>query len=101
MKHRFDSRRAARLKGVELLTYLSRVVGEDELLVQHGGGNSSLKTRSTDPLGRRVDVIHIKGSGSDMSTIVPADFVTLRLEDARSMRDRKLRSDSEMMCWRE
>lgn len=97
MKYRFQSRTAARLQGLDLLTYLSRVVGEDDLLVQHGGGNSSFKSRAIDPFGRKLSVIHIKGSGSDMRTITPADFVTLRLEDARSMRDQRLRSDSDMM----
>jgi rhamnose utilization protein RhaD (predicted bifunctional aldolase and dehydrogenase) len=97
MKHRFDTRKASRLAGVELLTYLSRVVGEDEMLVQHGGGNSSCKTKSADCFGHTVDVIHIKGSGSDMKTISPKDFVTLRLKEARSLRGLDLKSDADMM----
>ncbi len=99
MKHRFETRRARRLSGLDLLTYLSRVVGEDESLVQHGGGNSSLKARAQDYFGNAVDVIHIKGSGSDMLTIEPRDFVTLRLAETRSLRKRKLKSDADMMAF--
>ena len=97
MKHRFDKTKAGKQSGVELLAYLSNVVGEDDSLVQHGGGNSSFKAQSDDFLGNKLDVIHIKGSGSDMRTITAKDFVTLRLEDAKCLSRARLKTDAEMM----
>ena len=37
-----------------------------------GGGNNSVKSQSTDLLGRPIDVMYIKSSGSDMKSIVPS-----------------------------
>jgi len=54
-----------------LRTYTTRLLGGEPRLVQHGGGNTSVKTKVTDSLGRTVDVLCVKGSGWDMATIEP------------------------------
>ena len=37
-----------------LRVYTTRLLGRDPLLVLHGGGNTSVKTRAKDDLGRRA-----------------------------------------------
>src|SRR5205823_252722 len=48
---------------IDQLVYQSRLVGAEEALVLWGGGNNSVKSQSTDLLGRPIDVMYIKSSG--------------------------------------
>lgn len=77
---------------VEQLVYQSRLVGMEEALVLWGGGNNSVKARATDLLGREIDVMYIKSSGSDMKSIVPKQFPAVRLDYIAPLRAR----DAEM-----
>ena len=70
------------------LVYQSRLVGAEEALVLWGGGNNSLKSRGTDLMGRPIDVMSIKSSGSDMKTIVPKQFPAVRLDYIEPLRSR-------------
>ena len=54
--------------------YTSRLLGVDPELVMHGGGNTSVKLAGDDIFGRPVDVLHVKGSGSDLATDVGRRF---------------------------
>jgi len=65
---------------VEQLVDQSRLVGADESLVLWGGGNNSFKTTGMDLLGRPLDVMLIKSSGSDMKSIAPKQFPAVRLD---------------------
>jgi rhamnulose-1-phosphate aldolase/alcohol dehydrogenase len=83
---------------VEQLVYQSRLVGEEESLVLWGGGNNSVKTRSSDLLGQPIDVMLIKSSGSDMKSIVPKQFPAVRLDYIAPLRRRDGEmSDQEMV----
>ena len=83
---------------LDQLVYQSRLVGEEEALVLWGGGNNSLKSRATDLLGRPIDVMYIKSSGSDMKTIVPKQFPAVRLDYIAPLRTRaEEMSDQEMV----
>lgn len=62
-----------------LRVYTSRLLGSDPSLVLHGGGNTSVKTVARDLTGDPVDVLYVKGSGSDLSTIGPEGFPACRL----------------------
>src|SRR6185436_2351323 len=73
---------------LEQLVHQSRLVGMEEDLVLWGGGNNSIKSRSTDLLGRPIDVMYIKSSGSDMKTIVPKQFPAVRLDYIAPLRSR-------------
>ena len=42
---------------VALRTYTTRLLGQDPLLVLHGGGNTSVKTRMTDLVGETHEVL--------------------------------------------
>src|SRR3979409_1061939 len=83
---------------VEHLVHQSRLVGMEEDLVLWGGGNNSIKSRSTDLLGHPLDVMYIKSSGSDMKTIVPKQFPAVRLDYIAPLRQRSENmSDQEMV----
>jgi len=63
-----------------LRVYTSRLLGADPALVMHGGGNTSVKVQEPDLFGRPVDVLYVKGSGSDLATVTEAGFAPVRLE---------------------
>ncbi len=59
--------------------YVSRLLGSDPSLVLHGGGNTSVKTGTTNIFGEKIEVLYIKGSGIDMATIEPEGFAGMDL----------------------
>src|ERR1700751_5146907 len=69
-----------------LRIYTTRLLGRDPKLVLHGGGNTSLKTRTRGLLGEEVDVLRIKASGGDMATIQAEDFPAVRLAPLQRLR---------------
>jgi rhamnose utilization protein RhaD (predicted bifunctional aldolase and dehydrogenase)/NAD(P)-dependent dehydrogenase (short-subunit alcohol dehydrogenase family) len=75
----------------------SRLIGSDPTLVLHGGGNSSVKARWRDITGREIDVLFVKGSGCEMSTIRAADFAPLALRRLHELLDLESLSDTQMM----
>jgi rhamnulose-1-phosphate aldolase/alcohol dehydrogenase len=81
------------------LIYLSNLVGLDPTLTQPGGGNSSVKRREADFAARPVDVLRVKGSGTDLRTIGAAGFTGLRMDDLGFLRRRDQMSDEEMMAF--
>ena len=100
MDYRWNDDEAARhTDDLAQLIYLSNVVGADGTLTQPGGGNSSVKRRETDFAGRAVDVLRVKGSGTDLRTIGAAGFTGLRLQDLGFLRGREQMSDEEMMAF--
>lgn len=82
-----------------LRVYTSRLIGGMPQLVIHGGGNTSVKTRLPDFLGREGDVICVKGSGWDLDTIEPAGLPALQLEPLRAVRSRDHLTDEEMTAF--
>lgn len=100
MQNRWDDTAAAAL-GDELaqLIYLSNLVGSDPTLTQPGGGNSSLKRREVDFAGRTIDVLRVKGSGTDLRTIGAAGFAGLRAADLVELQRRTRMTDEEMMAF--
>ena len=73
---------------IEQLVQQSRLVGMEEDLVLWGGGNNSVKSSATDLLGRSIEVMYIKSSGSDMKSIVPKQFPGVRLDYIAPLRQR-------------
>jgi rhamnose utilization protein RhaD (predicted bifunctional aldolase and dehydrogenase)/NAD(P)-dependent dehydrogenase (short-subunit alcohol dehydrogenase family) len=59
--------------------YTSRLLGADPALVMHGGGNTSVKLQEPDVFGHIVDVLYVKGSGSDLASVTAAGFAPVRL----------------------
>ena len=71
---------------VALRVYTTLLLGRDPLLVLHGGGNTSVKTRATDDLGQDHEVICVKGSGADMADIEPWGLPAVKLGPLRTLR---------------
>ena len=82
---------------VALRVYTTRLLGRDPLLVLHGGGNTSVKTRATDDLGVEHEVICVKGSGADMSDIEPWGLPAVKLGPLRTLRALDALSDEAMV----
>jgi rhamnose utilization protein RhaD (predicted bifunctional aldolase and dehydrogenase)/NAD(P)-dependent dehydrogenase (short-subunit alcohol dehydrogenase family) len=81
-----------------LRVYTSRLLGADPALVQHGGGNTSLKTTVNDALGRPVQVLCVKGSGWDLGDIEPAGLPACRLAPLLELRALNSLSDEGMVA---
>lgn len=80
-----------------LRTYTTRLLGGVPALVQHGGGNTSVKTVMKDLLGKPVDVLCVKGSGWDMAVIEPPGLPAVRLHPLQDLIKLKQLSDEEMV----
>lgn len=80
-----------------LRVYTTRLLGGDPRLVQHGGGNTSVKTRAADAAGNKADVLCVKGSGWDMGTIEPAGLPAVRLAPLLALSKLKSLSDEDMV----
>ena len=80
-----------------LRVHTSRLIGGDDALVLHGGGNTSVKSTALDTLGQPVEVLYVKGSGWDLATIEPQGFPAVRLEPLRALRSVDAMSDEAMV----
>ena len=76
--------------------YSSRLLGRDADLVMHGGGNTSVKSRHTTLFGEEVDVLLVKGSGTDLGEIEEDGFASLRLAAVARLVELDELSDTEM-----
>jgi rhamnulose-1-phosphate aldolase/alcohol dehydrogenase len=99
MKSLWSDSKFSKLKGVEIVAYASRLIGQNPNLVLWGGGNSSMKGDSSDHTGKKVRVLWIKGSGSDMRTITEKQFTPLRLNELLPLFDREEMTDEEMVAY--
>jgi rhamnose utilization protein RhaD (predicted bifunctional aldolase and dehydrogenase)/NAD(P)-dependent dehydrogenase (short-subunit alcohol dehydrogenase family) len=82
---------------IALRVYTTRLLGRDPLLVLHGGGNTSVKTKADDDLGEEHEVIAVKGSGADMADIEPWGLPAVELEPLRKLRALDALSDEAMV----
>src|SRR5215208_5819604 len=62
-------------------------------------GNTSTKARERDHTGREVDVLWVKGSGSDLATIEAGQFTGLKLDEVLALEEREQMSDEEMVAY--
>ncbi|SEF87717.1 bifunctional aldolase/short-chain dehydrogenase [Paenibacillus sp. UNC499MF] len=86
-------------KGLDELVYRSNLLGFDRSVANWGGGNTSAKTTVTDFRGREIEVMWVKGSGSDLASMKAENFTGLRLDDIRPLMERKEMSDEEMVAY--
>ena len=64
---------------IGLRVYSSHLLGQDADLVLHGGGNTSVKGTLLNAFGDTEQVLFVKGSGWDLSTIEATGFPTVKL----------------------
>lgn len=86
----WDDAKAAELAGdeVALLIYRSNLLGADLRLTNYGGGNTSCKLMSKDPLtGAETEVMWIKGSGGDIGTLKKSGLAALYVDRLLSLKN--------------
>ncbi len=83
---------------VALRTYTTRLLGGEPRLVQHGGGNTSVKTTIRDAAGEIANVLCVKGSGWDMATIEPPGLPAVRIAPLLKLARLKALSDENMVA---
>ena len=89
-----DAEQFAGLLGARV--YTSRLLGVDPELVMHGGGNTSVKLRERDLFGHDVDVLAVKGSGSDLATMTESGFAPVRMDAMLALAELDELTDTEM-----
>ncbi|MVT08908.1 bifunctional aldolase/short-chain dehydrogenase [Chitinophaga tropicalis] len=98
----WDEKKAAELAGdeVALLIYRSNLLGADLRLTNYGGGNTSCKVISKDPLtGKDTEVMWVKGSGGDLGTLKRSGLAALYVERLHSLENiyRGIEHEDEMV----
>ncbi|KGR75707.1 bifunctional rhamnulose-1-phosphate aldolase/short-chain dehydrogenase [Ureibacillus sinduriensis] len=83
--------------GLDELVYRSNLIGADRAVCNWGGGNTSMKTVEKDFRGRDIEVMWVKGSGSDLATMTSGNFTGLNLEDILPLMERDEMPDEEMV----
>jgi rhamnose utilization protein RhaD (predicted bifunctional aldolase and dehydrogenase)/NAD(P)-dependent dehydrogenase (short-subunit alcohol dehydrogenase family) len=105
MKNRYDEKEAQAFVGaysqcppeLAIRVYTSRLLGAEDDLVLHGGGNTSVKCTVTNLIGEAQEILYIKGSGWDLGVIAPQGFPGLDLAYLRKLRAVRDLSDAEMV----
>ena len=86
---------------LDKLVYMSRLIGADPSLVVWGGGNTSIKVPERNFRGAEVQAMWIKGSGSDMKSMVRRQFPRLSLDDILPLFERESMPDEDMVAYLE
>lgn len=98
VKSLWQEEQAAKLaQGLDELVYRSNLIGTDRVVCNWGGGNTSMKTTVKDFRGRDVEVMWVKGSGSDLATMRAHNFTGLNLDDIRPLLEKAEMPDEEMV----
>jgi len=80
-----------------LRVYTSRLLGLDDDLVLHGGGNTSVKSSSTNIFGENRETLFVKGSGWDLKSIEAPGFAPCDLAYLQRLAALEAMTDSDMM----
>ena len=86
----WDEAKASTIAGdeVSLLVYRSNLLGADLRLTNYGGGNTSCKAWTKDPLtGNEVEVMWVKGSGGDLGTMKHSGLAALYVDRLRALKN--------------
>jgi rhamnose utilization protein RhaD (predicted bifunctional aldolase and dehydrogenase) len=95
----WDGSKAQGLSELEALAYRSNLLGADRAVANFGGGNTSTKAKERDHAAREIDVLWVKGSGTDLATIKAEQFTGLKLEEVLPLEEREAMSDEEMVAY--
>jgi len=80
-----------------LRVYTSQLLGKEEDLVLHGGGNTSVKINEKNIFGESEDILYVKGSGWDLATIKQQGFSPVKLSALHQLAKLDVLSDMEMV----
>ena len=97
MRSRWSDEAAAEHPGpLGLRVYTSRLLGAEPSLVMHGGGNTSVKLTEADLFDQPVDLLYVKGSGSDLDSITETGFAPVRLDHLLKLSELDELTDAQM-----
>jgi len=77
--------------------YTSRLLGQSDDLVLHGGGNTSVKDAAANIFAEPEEILYVKGSGHDLRTIGENGFAPTRLAHLKRLAELDTLSDTDMM----
>lgn len=98
MKNLWDAAEASKCRSdLELRVYSSRLLGRDDTLVLHGGGNTSVKVREKNVLGEEEEILYVKGSGWDLETIEVSGFAPVRMAHLLRLAELEALPDPQMV----
>ncbi|MFK7858915.1 MAG: bifunctional rhamnulose-1-phosphate aldolase/short-chain dehydrogenase [Granulosicoccus sp.] len=87
LENLWDQNHAATLDEPGRLLYRSNLLGSDKRITNYGGGNTSAKVVTPDPLsGQDTQVLWVKGSGGDVGTMKLDGFSTLYMDKLEALR---------------
>ncbi len=99
MKNLWDESVAQKI-GKDLLAmrvYTSRLLGQEEDLVLHGGGNTSVKIRERNIFNHEEELLYVKGSGWDLGSIESPGFAPVKMEALLALAQLDQLSDMDMV----
>lgn len=99
VQNRWDKSKNSNETGLDELVYRSNLLGQDRSVANWGGGNTSAKTTETDFKGDEIEVMWVKGSGSDLATMGAKNFTGLKMEDIRPLEEKEDMSDEDMVAY--
>ncbi len=82
---------------LKMRVYTSRLLGQNEDLVLHGGGNTSVKIVEKNIFGDKDTILYVKGSGWDLGTIEEAGFSPVKLHALYKLAELDELSDMDMV----
>ena len=88
MNNQYNPKDAQGLDDLAMRVYTSRLLGGDQDLVLHGGGNTSVKID---------DILYVKGSGWDLGSIEKEGFSPARMDALLALLKHETLSDSDMV----
>jgi rhamnulose-1-phosphate aldolase/alcohol dehydrogenase len=97
----WNAKEAPKGQGLSALAYRSRLLGADRAVVNIYGGNTSTKSLERDHTGREIEVLWVKGSGSDIADITEKGFAGLKLSEVLPLFERDAMTDEEMVAYLE
>ncbi len=99
MKSSWDNKEAKKCGNnlLKMRVYTSHLLGKEEDLVMHGGGNTSVKIREQNIFGESEDILYVKGSGWDLATIEAPGFTPVKLSALHQLAQLALLSDMDMV----
>lgn len=101
VKNRWKDNKGNLKSDLDELVYRSNIFGQDRSVVNLFGGNTSTKSIEKDFRGNDVEVMWVKGSGSDLATMTGKNFTGLKMEDIRPLMERDDMSDEDMVAYLE
>ncbi len=82
---------------LKMRVYSSRLLGKESSLVLHGGGNTSVKTEVLNKFGENEEILYVKGSGWDLSSIETKGFAPVQMKRLLQMATFETLSDTDMV----